>query len=95
MKPVRSSNVRRILFVRPRFLGDVCLTLPAVDAALAACPGAKAAYVTEAALAPLLAGDSRFAEVIAAPARPGFAETRALVGRAARVQARRGVRLLL
>ena len=51
MKPVRSSNVRRILFVRPRFLGDVCLTLPAVDAALAACPGARAAYVTEAGLA--------------------------------------------
>ena len=49
MKPVQSvptSDVRRILFVRPRFLGDVCLTLPAVDAALAACSGARAAYVT-------------------------------------------------
>ena len=49
MKPVPTSEVRRILFVRPRFLGDVCLTLPAVDAALAACPGARAAYLTEAA----------------------------------------------
>lgn len=84
MKPVRSSqvsHVRRILFVRPRFLGDVCLTLPAVDAALAACPGARAAYVTEAALAPLLAGDPRFSEVIAVPSRPGIADTRALIGR--------------
>ena len=81
MKPVRSSDVRRILFVRPRFLGDVCLTLPAVDAALAACPGARAAYVTEAALAPLLAGDPRFAEVIAVPARPTLGETLALIGR--------------
>lgn len=81
MKPVRSSNVRRILFVRPRFLGDVCLTLPAVDAALAACPGARAAYVTEASLAPLLAGDARFTEVIAAPARPGFAETAGLMAK--------------
>jgi heptosyltransferase-2 len=59
-----------MLFIRPRFLGDVCLTLPAVDAALAACPGATAAYVTEAPLAPLLAGDPRFAEVISVPAKP-------------------------
>jgi ADP-heptose:LPS heptosyltransferase len=73
--------VRRILFVRPRFLGDVCLTLPAVDAALAHCPQARAAYVTEAALAPLLGGDSRFAEVIAVPANPSMGETLALVRR--------------
>src|SRR5262245_47304312 len=81
MKPVASSDVRRILFVRPRFLGDVCLALPAVDAALAACPGARAAYVTEAALAPLLAADPRFAEVIAVSARPSMVETLALVRR--------------
>ena len=81
MKPVRSESIRRIVFVRPRFLGDVCLTLPAVDAALAACPGAKAAYVTEAALAPLLEQDPRFAEVIAVPAKPTFGETLALIGR--------------
>jgi ADP-heptose:LPS heptosyltransferase len=81
VKPVPPSDVRRILFVRPRFLGDVCLTLPAVDAALAACPAAKAAYVTEASLAPLLAGDPRFAEVIAVPARPSPAQTWALVRR--------------
>lgn len=81
MKPVSNAGVRRILFVRPRFLGDVCLTLPAVDAALAACPGAKAAYVTEAALAPLLAGDTRFSEVITVPAKPSASETLALIGK--------------
>jgi len=81
VKPVPSSDVRRILFVRPRFLGDVCLTLPAVDAALAACPGARAAFVTEAPLAPLLADDPRFAEVIAVSPRPSVAETLALVRR--------------
>ncbi len=81
MKPVASRDVRRILFVRPRFLGDVCLTLPAVDAALAACPGARAAYVTEAALAPLLEGDPRFDEVLAVPARPSAAATLALIRR--------------
>jgi ADP-heptose:LPS heptosyltransferase len=78
---VPSSDVRRILFVRPRFLGDVCLTLPAVDAALAACPGARAAYLTEAALAPLLERDARFAEVIAVPAKPSLADTAWLVRR--------------
>jgi ADP-heptose:LPS heptosyltransferase len=52
-----------------------------VDAALAACPGARAAYVTEAPLAPLLAGDPRFAEVIAVPARPALGETLTLVRR--------------
>lgn len=81
MKPVRSSSVRRILFVRPRFLGDVCLTLPAVDAALAACPGARAAYLTEAALAPLLTGDPRFSKIIEAPTRPGLGETFKLIGK--------------
>src|SRR5213594_504747 len=84
VKPAPSvavSPARRILFVRPRFLGDVCLTLPAVDAALAACPGARAAYVTEAPLAPLLAGDARFAEVIAVPPSPSWGDTMALVRR--------------
>jgi ADP-heptose:LPS heptosyltransferase len=69
------------LFVRPRFLGDVCLTLPAVDAALAACPGAKAAYVTEAPLAPLLEGDPRFAEVLSVSAKPTARETLKLMGK--------------
>jgi heptosyltransferase-2 len=77
--PVPTSTIRRILFVRPRFLGDVCLTLPAVDAALAACPGAQAAYLTEAALAPLLAADPRFTRVLAVPSKPSLAETLTLV----------------
>jgi heptosyltransferase-2 len=79
VKPVPTSSVRRIVFIRPRFLGDVCLTLPAVDAALAACPGARAAYVTEAPLAPLLEGDPRFSDVIAVPARPTPRETMWLI----------------
>lgn len=81
MTPVPAAPVRRILFLRPRFLGDVCLTLPAVDAALAACPGAEAAYVTESGLAPLLQGDPRFREVIGVPSRPNAAQTWQLVQR--------------
>ncbi len=79
MKQSPIGPARRLLFVRPRFLGDVCLTLPAVDAALAACPGAQAAYVTEAGLAPLLRDDPRFAQVIEVPARPDARATLALV----------------
>jgi ADP-heptose:LPS heptosyltransferase len=52
-----------------------------VDAALAAHPGARAAYVTEAGLAPLLRGDPRFTEVIEVPARLDAATTLALVRR--------------
>ena len=51
------TDVRRLLFIRPRFLGDLCLTLPLVQAARAACPDARVAYVCERGLAPLLADD--------------------------------------
>ena len=70
-----------MLFVRPRFLGDVCLTLPALDAARAACPGVLTAYVVERALAPLLEGDPRVDEVLTVPPRPGAGETLALFRR--------------
>jgi len=81
MRPVNPSSVRRILFVRPRFLGDVCLTLPLLEAARAACPGARVGYVVESALAALLSGDPRVDEVLGVPARPTAAATLALVRR--------------
>jgi ADP-heptose:LPS heptosyltransferase len=81
MKSVNPASIRRILFVRPRFLGDVCLTLPLLEAARAACPLARVGYVVERGLAPLLAGDARVDEVIGVPARPSLGETLALVGR--------------
>jgi len=70
-----------MIFVRPRFLGDVCLTLPLLEAARAACPGARVGYVLERGLAPLLAGDPRVDEVFDVPARPSVGETLALVSR--------------
>lgn len=81
MKPVHPASVRRILFVRPRFLGDVCLTLPLLEAARAACPGARVGYVLERGLAPLLAGDPRVDEVFEVPAKPSPGETLALIRR--------------
>lgn len=75
------ATVRRLAIIRPRFLGDVCLTLPLLDAARAACPGARVAYVLERPLAPLLAGDSRIDEVIDVPAKPDLRQTWKLIRR--------------
>ncbi len=67
MLPVRSvdpESVHSVMLIRPRFLGDICLTLPALEAVRAACPHARLAYVVEEESAPLLAGDPRIAELI-------------------------------
>src|SRR5262249_20292986 len=74
MSPDRSpdpATVRRVLIVRPRFIGDVCLTLPALEAVRAACPAARVAYVVERPAAPLLLGDPRVDELIVAEPRGG------------------------
>lgn len=75
------ASVRRVLLIRPRFLGDVCLTLPTLDAVRAACPDARVGYVVESESAPLLAGDPRVDELIVAPPRAGLEGTLALVSR--------------
>lgn len=58
------AAVKRVLLVRPRFLGDICLTLPALDAVRRAAPGARVAYLVERGSAPLLEGDPRVDELI-------------------------------
>jgi ADP-heptose:LPS heptosyltransferase len=73
--------VRRLLIVRPRYLGDLCLTLPVLDAARERCPGARIAYVAEAGPAELLAGDPRVDEPIVVRRAPGLRGTAALVAR--------------
>jgi ADP-heptose:LPS heptosyltransferase len=78
---VDPGTVHRLLLIRPRFLGDICLTLPALDAARAACPGARVAYVVETESAPLLEGDPRVDERIVVPRGPNAAETLRLIGR--------------
>jgi len=79
--PVDPAPVRRVLLVRPRFLGDICLTLPALEAVRAACPQARVAYAVERAAAPLLEGDPRVDELVLVPPRPGVAATAALIAR--------------
>lgn len=79
--PVDPRRARRIIIVRPRFLGDLCLTLPVVDAVRAACPQARIAYVMESDAATLLDGDPRIDEVITVPRAAGAAATLSLAGR--------------
>lgn len=79
--PVDPAPVRRLLFVRPRFLGDVCLTLPALDAVRAACPNVRVAYLVERESAPLLEGDPRVEELVVVKRGPSLGETLTLVRR--------------
>jgi ADP-heptose:LPS heptosyltransferase len=67
--------------MRPRFIGDICLTLPLLDAVRAACPEARVAYVLERECAPLLEGDPRVDELLVVRRGPGPLGTMALVGR--------------
>jgi ADP-heptose:LPS heptosyltransferase len=81
ISPVEPASIRRLLLIRPRFLGDVCLTLPTLDAARAACPAARVAYLVEQESAPLLEGDPRVDELVVVPRRPGIGGTLSLVRR--------------
>ena len=78
---VDPRSVRRVLIVRPRFLGDLCLTVPVLDAVRAACPAARLAYVVEPDAAPLLDGDPRVDEIITVKHSAGAADTLGLIGR--------------
>jgi heptosyltransferase-2 len=78
---VAPAPIRRVALLRPRFLGDICLTLPALDAVREACPAARVAYVVEPESAPLLEGDARVDELIVAPRGSGIAATLALVSK--------------
>jgi ADP-heptose:LPS heptosyltransferase len=78
---VDPTRVRRVLLVRPRFIGDLCLTLPALDAVREAAPGARVAYLIEEESAPLLEGDPRVDDRITIARKPGAAATARLIGR--------------
>ena len=73
-RPIDPASVRRVMLIRPRFLGDVCLTLPALDAVRAACPSARVTYLVERELAPLLEGDPRIDDIVRVSRRPGAGE---------------------
>lgn len=79
-RPVDAAAVRRVLLIRPRFLGDICLTLPALEAVRAACPGARIGYLVERESAPLLEGDPRVDELFVVPRHVSAAGTLGLAG---------------
>ena len=64
---VDAGAVRRILVIRPRFLGDICLALPVLDAVRAACPQARLGFAVEEQAAALLTTDRRVDELIVTP----------------------------
>ena len=63
---VDPAAVKRVLVIRPRFVGDVCLTLPVVDHLRRHTPHAAIDYLVEETYAPLLAGDPRLGRVVVA-----------------------------
>jgi ADP-heptose:LPS heptosyltransferase len=75
------ARVERVLLLRPRFLGDICLTLPALDAVRRAAPRARVAYLVEREAAPLLEGDPRVDELVVAERRGGAGASLALARR--------------
>ena len=77
------DEVRKVLVIRPRFVGDICLTLPVLDNLRRLAPQAELHYLVEEEAAPLLAGDPRLAQVWAA-ARGGSARAGARLARALR-----------
>ena len=81
IRAVDAQAVRRVLLIRPRYIGDVCLTLPVLDAVRSACPQARVAYVVEREAAPLLEGDSRVDELVVVRRSPGPLETLGLIRR--------------
>src|SRR5258705_103351 len=81
---VDPGRVRSVLLIRPRFIGDICLTLPVVEAVRAACPEARIGYLLEHECAPLLDGDPRIDTVIVSPRKPSAGEWLQVVSRVRR-----------
>lgn len=63
------GEIRKVLVIRPRFVGDVCLTLPVLANLERLAPQAELHYLVEEEAAPLLAGDPRLARVWVASRR--------------------------
>ena len=77
--PIAPEAPARILVIRPRFLGDVCLTLPVVQNLRRIAPQAEIHYLAEEESAPLLADDPRLARLwVAARHAPPIAQARFL-----------------
>jgi lipopolysaccharide heptosyltransferase II len=79
------GEIRKVLVIRPRFVGDVCLTLPVLANLRRLAPQAAIHYLVEEEAAPLLADDPRLARLWVA-ARRGSALTGARLARELRAE---------
>lgn len=77
---VDPASIHRVLLIRPRFIGDICLTLPVIEAIRAAAPHARIGYLLERECAPLLARDPRIDRLIVAPRKPTIGEWLGVAG---------------
>ncbi|MEP7028008.1 MAG: glycosyltransferase family 9 protein [Candidatus Eisenbacteria bacterium] len=62
-RPVDPAAVGSVLVIRPRFVGDVCLSTPVLTNLRRLAPGAALHYLTEEESAPLLVDDPRLARL--------------------------------
>ena len=65
--PVPKAAVRKVLVIRPRFVGDLCLTTPVLTRLKEHVPEAQVHYLAEEEAAPLLQGDPRLARLWTVP----------------------------
>ncbi len=70
-RPIPPEDVRTVLVIRPRYVGDVCLTLPVLANLQRMVPHAALHYLIEEEAAPLLAEDPRLTRVWIASRRAG------------------------
>lgn len=73
------GEIRKVLVIRPRFVGDVCLTLPVVDNLRRLAPQAELHYLVEEEAAPLLADDPRLTRLWVAARRGSTLQTARLL----------------
>jgi lipopolysaccharide heptosyltransferase II len=81
---VDPASVERVLLIRPRFAGDLCLVLPVLEHLKRAAPAARVDFLAEQPYARLLEGDPRLKEVIAVPRKPSAGASARLFARLAR-----------
>jgi len=77
---VAPDAVRRVLVVRPRFLGDICMTTPVLSRLRELAPQAELHYLTEEESAPLLADDPRLTRLWVSSRRATALATARLCG---------------
>src|SRR5690349_9218505 len=78
--PLDPASVGKVLVIRPRFVGDLCLTTPVLTRLKELAPAAAIHYLAEEEAAPLLERDPRLARLWAVPRQASALQTARLCG---------------